>query len=211
MLVVLYSNRSGVTWVELLRMVLSTLGLAWLGLTLVGLRGMGPTSLGSRRLGIDGLTWLATNMSSIPGSGGSWQSNKPRNNTQDTGAKPSSPRSGLAWIAWIDLGFIEVVCLESKWTWIGVDAVDSIYQQHGWSPTQIRGNGGAKQRIPEENLGNRKQNKGFQNKTWDAGSDTEDFRSKSGKQEAKHAGIFLFYLPREDISCICPTRGYFFS
>ena len=43
----------------------------------------------------------------------------------------------------------------------------------------------AKQRIPEENLGNRKQNKGFQNKTWETGSDTKDFRSKSGKQEAK--------------------------
>ena len=43
----------------------------------------------------------------------------------------------------------------------------------------------AKQRIPEENLGNRKQNNGFQNKTWETGSDTKDFRSKSGKQEAK--------------------------
>ena len=50
----------------------------------------------------------------------------------------------------------------------------------------------AKQRISEQNMGNRKQNKGFQNKTTDFGakrrgrteSETKDFRTKCKKPKA---------------------------
>ena len=43
----------------------------------------------------------------------------------------------------------------------------------------------AKQRMPEQHLGNRKQNTGFQNKTWETGSKTKDFGTKPGNPEHK--------------------------